>query len=144
MLLVAPVAHSPQAPAAFNCKMPTASSFSSPDPRSASKPRRPSAPSPLRCNDLRQEAPHSVAPQSRHIRPILIPLLDEAHPAQAGLIVIAPLVGSFRQLDLAARQFLVGDRLEKMGDDIEPGAAFVVGADQPPWRMLGVGRLEHH
>src|SRR5690349_18955822 len=103
MPLAEPVARLPQALAAFSCRMPTASSFSSPAPRSASKPRRPSVASPLQCNDSRQEAPPCVAPQSRLFRPILISFLDEPHPAQAGLVVVAPLVGSLRQLDLAAR-----------------------------------------
>lgn len=62
----------------------------------------------------------------RSRRPGLIPLLDEPHPAKVGLIVVAALMGSLWQLDLAARHLLVRNRLEKMGDDVQSGTALVV------------------
>src|SRR5882672_9677080 len=73
----------------------------------------------------------------------LVPFLYEFLPAQAGLVVIAAFVRSLRQLDLVTRDLLVRNRLEDMRDDVQPGAPLVVGADQTPGRVLGVGRIEH-
>src|SRR3954447_25166250 len=70
-----------------------------------------------------------------------VPLLDELQPAQAGLIVVTALVGPLRQLDLLPRDLLVLDLLEDRRDDVEPRASLAVGANQPPRRMPGVGRL---
>ena len=48
-----------------------------------------------------------------------------------------------RQCRLIARQLLVRDLLQKVGDDVQPGAPLVVGAHDMPRRPGGVGGLEH-
>src|SRR3954469_17943087 len=73
-----------------------------------------------------------------------VPLLDELQPAQAGLIVVAALIGPLRQLDLLPRDLLVRDFLGDVRDAVAPPPSRGGGANRPPRRMPGVGRLEHH
>src|ERR1700722_5302787 len=64
-------------------------------------------------------------------------ILDGCH------VVILMLVGTLGKLDLFPFDFLIGQQREDMGNAVEPGAAFVVGAHDVPRRVLAVGRLEH-
>src|SRR5262249_52697615 len=69
---------------------------------------------------------------------------DKISALQRRLIVIPAFAGSLRQLDLRARNFLVGNRSQDVRDPIEPPPPLVVGAHDVPRRMLAVGRLQHH
>src|SRR5262249_8797181 len=52
--------------------------------------------------------------------------------------------GSLRQLDLRARDFLVGNRPQDVRDAIEAPAPLVVGPHDVPRRVLAVRFLHHH
>src|SRR5262249_54457311 len=69
---------------------------------------------------------------------------DEPPSLERRLIVIRPLLGAFRQLQLLPLDLLVGNPAEQVRDAVETGALLVVRADEVPGRVLRVGRLEHH
>src|SRR5580704_4141066 len=58
-------------------------------------------------------------------------------------VVILMLVGPLGKFDLLSLDLLVRQQRQNMGNAVEPGAAFVVGAHDVPRRLLAVGRREH-
>src|SRR5262245_4914638 len=58
-------------------------------------------------------------------------------------LAIAVAALALRQLDLLARQLLVGNVPEKMRDQVEPGASLVVAANDIPGGEPGIRRCEH-
>src|SRR6202035_4683053 len=58
-------------------------------------------------------------------------------------VVILMLVGPLGKLDLLPLDLLIRQQRQDMGNAVEPGAAFVVGAHDVPRRLLAVGRREH-
>src|SRR6201982_3892759 len=79
----------------------------------------------------------------RRSSPVLTLVRYQCHLAQDCLIVVAALVGSFRQFDLFLLNALVGDHRQQVRDAIQPRAPPVLGTDEVPGRMLGIGGLEH-
>src|SRR4030095_5875823 len=59
------------------------------------------------------------------------------------LVVVRVLLRPVRQLDLRLVDFLVRNQLQEMRDDVETRALLVIGTDEVPRRVFGVGRLEH-
>src|SRR6516165_9944026 len=49
-------------------------------------------------------------------------------------------LGDLRQVCV---DLLVGDAIEQMSDQVQPGASFVVGRDDVPRRLWRVGGLDH-
>jgi hypothetical protein len=49
-------------------------------------------------------------------------------------------LGDLRQVYV---HLLIGDAVEQMPDQVQPGAALVVGRDDVPGRFWRVGRLDH-
>src|SRR5215813_9749712 len=76
--------------------------------------------------------------------PASIDLGDEIPTLQRRLIVVFSLVRALWQLDLLVFGLLVRDRLQNMRDDVEACPSFVIGVHQAPWRVLAVGRVQHH
>src|SRR5262245_4260805 len=71
-------------------------------------------------------------------------LLGNELPAlQTGLIVVFVLVGALGQIDLLPLYLFVRDGVENVRNAIQPGAPLVVRPHDEPWRMFGVGPLQH-
>src|SRR5580692_1966108 len=86
-----------------------------------------------------------TAIQNQAFRPAerSIPAGDETTILDRCHVVVPMLVGTLGKLDRLPFDFLIRQQREDMGDAVEPGAAFVVGAYDVPRRVLAVGRLEH-
>src|SRR6266480_2004478 len=68
---------------------------------------------------------------------------DELPSLQRRLIVISTLHRALRQFHFGLRQFLVGNQTHEMRDAVEPRTSLVVGNDDVPRRVFGVGGIEH-
>src|SRR5258708_13667245 len=69
------------------------------------------------------------------------------YPAAAGdrrSIVVLLLVRTGRQLDLGVIDLLVGNLRQDVRNGVQSCALLVVGMDDVPGRVIGVGMLEHH
>src|SRR5262245_23182170 len=78
----------------------------------------------------------------RTIPAIYLELLLYILERVVGLAVAAALL-TIGKLHLLARRLLVWDLVEEVGNDVEAGAALVVGARHVPGREIGVGGGEH-
>src|SRR4029078_2482650 len=72
-----------------------------------------------------------------------VALLHEAPPRDRPDVVVGAFFRSRRKRDPLARQLLVGNPRQDVGDGIEPRRLLVVGPDDVPWRQLRVGLLQH-
>src|SRR3954462_4171166 len=82
------------------------------------------------------------APQWRPDAPSVL-LRHEAPPCDRGLVVVTVLLRPARQLHRRPIELLVREKLDHMGDRVQPGALLVVRSDDVPGRVALVGGGEH-
>src|SRR6185312_17038523 len=76
--------------------------------------------------------------------PPSVALRDKVTPAQRRGVVILMLAGTFRQLRLVMLELLVRDQRQNAGNAIQSRPLLVVGSQDVPGRVLGVGGFQHH
>jgi len=76
-----------------------------------------------------------------HRRSILF--RNETTVRDRGDVVVEVFFGSVGQLHLFPWQFLVGNQAEKMRDEIQPRAAFIVGPHNMPRCVFCICRFQH-
>src|SRR5262245_39664760 len=84
---------------------------------------------------------HSLTPAPSCLRSVA--LGNPAALSHRRLVVVGALLRALRNLDLGARDRLVRDLAEQMGDAVEAAAPLVVGAHDVPGRFLRVRGREH-
>src|SRR4051794_16970742 len=62
---------------------------------------------------------------------------------QSGLIIVGALLRAARQLNLLLSHLLVWKGFQDVRDAIEAPPSLVISANDEPWRMLGIGHLQH-
>src|SRR5215510_5268345 len=70
-------------------------------------------------------------------------LRNEVAVLQRGLVIVRAFLRALGKFNFFARHLLIWNKAQQVGDAVEAGALLIVGVQNVPRCMLGIGGLEH-